>query len=48
MSMIRLLLVQAMKKLHCEGVGKAIVMLYDKPEETAINNVSYVPNVASN
>jgi hypothetical protein len=36
------------EKLHCEGVGKTIVMLHDKPGERAINNVAYVPNLAAN
>jgi hypothetical protein len=36
------------EKLHSEGDGKAIVMLHDKPGETAINNVAYVPNLAAN
>jgi hypothetical protein len=36
------------EKLRSEGVGKATVMLHDKPGETAINDVAYVPNLAAN
>jgi hypothetical protein len=36
------------EKLRCEGVGKAIVMLHDKPGETTINDVAYVPSLATN
>jgi hypothetical protein len=34
------------EKLCCEGVGKAIVMLHDKPGEIAITDVAYVPSIA--
>jgi hypothetical protein len=36
------------EKLRYEGVGKAIVMLHDKPGERAINDDAYVPSIATN
>jgi hypothetical protein len=36
------------EKLRFEGVGKAIFMLHDKPGETAINDVAYVPSITTN